>query len=178
MSRIGKQPIALPAGVKVATKEGEIEISGPKGALKTKVPEGISCKVDGKNLIVERSSDEQKTRALHGLTRALVANAVTGVSQGFKKELDIVGVGYKAAIEGNKILLNLGFSHQKEQPIPEGIEVKVEKATHLTITGYDRQVVGQVAAQIFRMRKPEPYKGKGVMYTGQKIIRKAGKAAK
>jgi len=178
MSRIGKQPIPLPSAVKVNVLEGLVEVQGPKGKTVTAVPAGITCKVDGGILVVTRLEDTKQGRAFHGLTRALLANAVRGVSEGYKKELDIVGVGYKAALDGKKLNLSLGFSHPVEFPIPEGITITVEKNTHLTVTGHDRQQVGQVAAQIRAYRKCEPYKGKGVQYSDETVVRKAGKAAK
>lgn len=178
MSRIGKKPIPLPAPVKVAVRPDAVEVTGPKGTLRTPLPDGITCSVaDGVATLVRR--DESKIqKSLHGLTRALLANSVAGVTEGFKKELDIVGVGYKAAVEGDRISLNVGLSHTAAVTIPKGITVTVEKSTHIVVTGADRQAVGQVAAQIRAIRKPEPYKGKGIMYTGEPIIRKAGKAAK
>ena len=178
MSRIGKMPIALPAGVKVGVQPGAVEIQGPKGRLTTPIPPGIACAVEGGQVVVTRGDDSKQAKSFHGLTRALLANAVRGVHEGYKKELDIVGVGYKAALEGKKVVLNLGLSHPVEFPVPEGIQIAVEKNTHLVITGHDKQLVGQVAAQIRAYRKCEPYKGKGVMYTGEVIKRKAGKAAK
>ncbi|MGA9751960.1 MAG: 50S ribosomal protein L6 [Acidobacteriota bacterium] len=178
MSRVGRMPIPVPDKVQVVIGEDHVEVKGPKGLLRTPVLPGISCALEGKELRINRADDTQSCRAFHGLTRALLANAVHGVTQGYKKELDIVGVGYKANVEGRKAVFNLGYSHPIEFPIPEGIEIAVEKSTHVVVTGADRQSVGQVAAQIRAMKKPEPYKGKGVMYTGEKIIRKAGKAAK
>ena len=178
MSRVGKQPIPLPGTVKVAVEEGLVKVTGPKGSLATALPQGISCAVEEGRLVVKRADDAKQTRAYHGLVRALLANSVRGVTEGFKKELDIVGVGYKAAVEGSKAVFNLGHSHPIELPIPEGIQITVEKSTHVVVTGYDRQKVGQIAAQIRSFRKPEPYKGKGVHYSDETIIRKAGKAAK
>lgn len=178
MSRIGKQPIPLPSAVKVSVLESSVEVQGPKGKTVTNIPPGISCKVDGGVLVVSRQEDTQQGRAFHGLTRALLANAVKGVVEGYKKELDIVGVGYKAAVDGNRLNLSLGFSHPVEFPIPTGITIAVEKNTHVIVTGHDRQQVGQVAAQIRAYRKCEPYKGKGVKYTEETVVRKAGKAAK
>jgi large subunit ribosomal protein L6 len=178
MSRIGKMPIALPAGVKAGVEPNRVEIQGPKGTLATAIPPGISCALEGGQLVVTRRDDSKQAKSFHGLTRALLANAVKGVHEGYKKELDIVGVGYKAVLEGKNVVLNLGLSHPVEFPIPAGIQITVEKNTHLVITGHDKQLVGQVAAQIRSFRKCEPYKGKGVMYTGEVIKRKAGKAAK
>lgn len=178
MSRIGKKPVPLPAGVKVAVHPGTVEVSKDKVQLRTPLPDGITCTVEPGSAVVGRRDDSKSQKALHGLTRALLANAVKGVSDGFKKELDIVGVGYKAAVDGGKITLTVGLSHPAEVEIPTGITVTVEKSTHIVVAGADRQAVGQVAAQIRAIRKPEPYKGKGIMYTGEPIIRKAGKAAK
>jgi large subunit ribosomal protein L6 len=178
MSRVGKKPIPLPSAVKVQLGEGSVEVKGPKGVLTTPVAPGIACSVEEGTLIVKRAEDSKQARAFHGLTRALLANAVKGVTDGYKKELDIVGVGYKALVEGDKAVFNLGYSHTITLPIPDGITITVDKATHVTVTGCDRQQVGQIAAQIRAMRKPEPYKGKGVHYSDETILRKAGKAAK
>ena len=178
MSRIGKQPIPIPKAVKVAVGEGFVEIQGPKGKLATPVPALIGCRVEGQNILVARDNDTKPARALHGLTRALLANAVKGVTDGYKRELDIVGVGYKANVEGKKAVFNIGYSHPIELPIPDGIQITVEKNTHVTVTGFDKQLVGQIAAKIHAFKKPEPYKGKGVMYTGEVIRRKAGKTGK
>jgi large subunit ribosomal protein L6 len=176
MSRVGRKPIQVPAGVKVQVGDQALKVEGPKGKLETPVPPGISFSLAGTELACKRSSDARQQRAFHGLARALAQNAVTGVSKGFTKELDIVGVGYRAAIDGKKLVLNLGFSHPVEYPIPQGIEVKVDKNTHLVVSGIDRQQVGQVAAEIRGFRKPEPYKQKGIRYTGEILKKKAGKA--
>jgi large subunit ribosomal protein L6 len=176
MSRVGKKPISLPSGVKVQIGEGSLEVQGPKGKLKTPVPPGIRFSLDGGTLSCAREKEGRQERAFLGLARALAQNAVTGVSTGFSKELDIVGVGYRANVEGRKVVLSLGFSHPVEYPIPEGVEVKVDKQTHLVVSGIDRQKVGQVAAEIRRFRKPDPYKQKGVRYTGEVLKKKAGKA--
>ncbi len=178
MSRVGKLPIPLPDAVKVDIKTGVVEVKGPKGTLQTPVPAGISCTVQEKELVVTRADDTKPQRSMHGLTRSLLANAVKGVTEGYKRELDIVGVGYKAVVEGDKAVFNLGYAHPITLSIPHGIQVAVEKSTHVVVTGYDRQQVGQVAAQIRAMKKPEPYKGKGVHYSDETIVRKAGKAAK
>ena len=178
MSRIGKKPVPVPAGVKVEVRPDSVEVSKGKVLLRTPLPDGITCAVEAGVATVGRRDDSKSQRALHGLTRALLANAVKGVSEGFKKELDIVGVGYKAAVEGSKITLTVGLSHPAQVEIPAGVAIAVEKSTHIVVTGADRQAVGQVAAKIRAIRKPEPYKGKGIMYTGEPIIRKAGKAAK
>ena len=184
MSRIGKKPIALPKGVKVKIDDGTIEVTGPKGSLRTPVPQGVSFKMDGDNLVAERESDDHA--ALHGLARALVNNAVVGVTDGFTRQLDIVGVGYKAKLQKTRVMFSLGYSHQIEFPIPKGIEVKVERInkpitqyqTTLTITGIDRQQVGQVAADIRSLRRPDPYKGKGVRYANELLKLKPGKTGK
>jgi len=184
MSRIGKKPIALPKGVKVKIDDGTIEVTGPKGSLRTPVPQGVSFKMDGDNLVAERESDDHA--ALHGLARALVNNAVVGVTDGFTRQLDIVGVGYKAELQKTRVMFSLGYSHQIEFPIPKGIEVKVERInkpitqyqTTLTITGIDRQQVGQVAADIRSLRRPDPYKGKGVRYANELLKLKPGKTGK
>ncbi|HYP27921.1 MAG TPA: 50S ribosomal protein L6 [Blastocatellia bacterium] len=184
MSRIGKKPIALPKGVKININDGVIEVAGPKGALQTSVPEGINFRVDGDQLIAERESDDKA--ALHGLARALVQNAVTGVTEGFTRQLDIVGVGYKAEVQKSRVIFNLGYSHPIEFPIPKGIDVKIERVnkpiqqyqTTVTITGIDRQQVGQVAAHMRSLRQPDPYKGKGVRYANEVLKLKPGKTGK
>jgi large subunit ribosomal protein L6 len=178
MSRIGKKPVALPKGVKVTVHGAEAVIEGAKGKLSCPIPKGITLDVQADSIAVSRANDEPQIRAYHGLTRALLQNHVTGVVDGWKKELDIVGVGYKAAIDGDKLRLDLGYSHPILYMPPQGITLAVEKNTHVVVTGSDRQVVGQVAADIRKFRKPEPYKGKGVQYTGEVIRRKAGKTGK
>ena len=178
MSRIGKKPVALPKGVKVTIHGAEAVVEGAKGTLTCPIPKGITVEVVADSINLTRVNDEAQNRAFHGLTRALINNAVTGVTTGWKKELDIVGVGYKAAMDGVNLRLDLGYSHPILYPSPEGITISVEKNTHLTVIGIDRQLVGQVAADIRKFRKPEPYKGKGVQYTGEVIRRKAGKTGK
>jgi large subunit ribosomal protein L6 len=178
MSRIGKKPVALPKGVKVTVNGAEAVVEGSKGTLTCAIPKGINFDVKADSVSLTRVSDEPQIRAFHGLTRALLQNAVTGVTDGWKKELDIVGVGYKAAMEGATLRLDLGFSHPVMVEPPKGIQIAVEKNTHITVSGIDRQAVGQVAADIRRHRKPEPYKGKGVRYTGEAVRRKAGKTGK
>ena len=178
MSRIGKKPVALPKGVKVTIHGAEAVVEGSKGTLTCPIPKGITVEVAADSINLTRVNDEAQNRAFHGLTRALINNAVTGVTTGWKKELDIVGVGYKAAMEGPSLRLDLGYSHPINYAAPEGITIAVEKNTHLVVTGIDRQLVGQVAADIRKFRKPEPYKGKGVQYTGEVIRRKAGKTGK
>lgn len=176
MSRVGKKPITLPSGVKVKVSPTEIEVQGPKGKLNTPVPPGISFSIDGGELLCQRSSDERQQRAWHGLARALAQNAVKGVTDGFSRDLDIVGVGYRAQVEGKKIVFALGYSHPVVYPIPAGIEIKVDKQTRVTVSGIDRQQVGQVAAEIRRLRRPDPYKQKGIRYVGEILKKKAGKA--
>ena len=178
MSRVGKKPVTLPKGVKVAVNGAEATVEGSKGTLKCPIPSGISLEISGEVVNLHRADEQAQTRAYHGLTRALLQNAVTGVTEGWKKELDIVGVGYRAAMEGTKLVLALGYSHPIHYEAPKGITIAVEKQTHIVVSGFDRQLVGQVAADIRKFRKPEPYKGKGVMYTGEVIRRKAGKTGK
>jgi len=178
MSRIGKKPVALPKGVKVTIHGAEAVVEGSKGTLRCPIHTGITVDVQADSINLTRINDEAQNRAYHGLTRALINNAVLGVTTGWKKELDIVGVGYKAAMDGSSLRLDLGYSHPINYVAPEGITIGVEKNTHLTVTGIDRQLVGQVAADIRKFRKPEPYKGKGVQYTGEVIRRKAGKTGK
>ena len=176
MSRVGRKVIVVPAGVKVSVSESQLEVQGPKGKLTTPVPPGISFSLAGTELTCLRSNDERQQRAFHGLARALAQNAVKGVTEGFTKDLDIVGVGYRAAVEGSKVVFALGYSHPVEYPIPEGIKIAVEKQTHIQVSGIDRQKVGQVAAEIRKLRKPDPYKQKGIRYVGEVLKKKAGKA--
>jgi large subunit ribosomal protein L6 len=176
MSRVGRKVIAVPAGVKVSISETALEVQGPKGRLSTPVPPGIKFAQQGQELTCQRANDERQQRAFHGLARALAQNAIKGVTEGFSKDLDIVGVGYRAQVEGNKVVLALGFSHPVEYVVPEGIKVAVEKQTRVTISGIDRQKVGQVAAEIRRLRRPDPYKQKGIRYVGEVLKKKAGKA--
>ena len=179
MSRIGKAPITVPSGVEVQIQGRQVAVKGPKGELDIEVPVDITVRQDGEEILVERSDDERRTRALHGLTRSLVNNMVLGVSEGFSKELQIVGVGYRAAAKGSNALeLQLGFSHPVNVEAPAGITFDVPEPTRIIVSGIDKQVVGQVAADIRSYRKPEPYKGKGVRYLGEHVARKAGKAAK
>ena len=176
MSRIGKKSILLPAKVKLhVSGEGALQVEGPKGKLSWTLPKQITCKVDGDNVSFERSTEDRKVRALHGLSRALVNNMVTGVSAGFVKDLEIQGVGFKAALQGKILKLNLGFSHDINFPIPEGIKVTVTDATKVKVEGIDKHLVGQVAADIRGYYPPEPYKGKGVRYAGEHVQRKEGK---
>jgi large subunit ribosomal protein L6 len=179
MSRIGKQPITIPSGVEVTLDGSHVTVKGPKGTLEHDAPEDISISREGDELIVTRPDDERAHRSLHGLTRSLVANMVQGVSEGFTKELEIVGVGYRAAAAGpRRVDLQLGFSHPVAFDAPEGVEFEVPSPTRITVRGYDKQLVGQVAADIRKIRKPEPYKGKGIRYADERVLRKAGKSAK
>jgi large subunit ribosomal protein L6 len=175
MSRIGKKPIPVPDAVTVTLHPDAIEVQGPKGKLKQAFPAGIKFeKADG-TLLAKCVSDDPELGKFHGLARSLIANAVTGVTTGFKKELDIVGVGYRAEVKGKQVIFALGYSHAVVFDIPAGIDIAIEKQTHITVTGVDRQLVGQVAANIRRLRKPDPYKQKGVRYTGEVLKKKAGK---
>ena len=172
MSRIGKKPIPLPSGVKVQIGD-QLQVTGPKGTLTVPIPAGIRIEQADGRLDVKRDSDQQA--ALHGLTRALAANAVQGVSGGFTRELDIVGIGYRADVKGKVATFSLGYSHPIEFLLPDGVDLKIDKQTHLVLSGYDRQVLGQVAANIRALRKPDPYKNKGVRYTGEPLRKKVGK---
>jgi large subunit ribosomal protein L6 len=179
MSRIGRKPIPVPAGVDVTVDGSRVVVKGPKGQLEHTVPDAITVTREGGDLIVTRPSDQRDHRSLHGLTRTLVANMVTGVSDGFEKKLEIVGVGYRATSQGpDKLELALGFSHSVPVTAPAGITFEVSAPTAITVRGIDKQLVGQVAADIRKLRKPEPYKGKGVRYAGEKVLRKAGKTGK
>ncbi len=179
MSRIGKAPISIPAGVEVTVSGSDVTVKGSKGSLTHTVPEVISVSVDDGVVSVARATEERSSRALHGLSRSLINNMVIGVSEGFRKDLEIVGVGYRAAAKGNdKLELSLGFSHSVEVQAPEGITFDVPEPTKIGVIGIDKQAVGQVAAVIRSYRKPEPYKGKGVRYAGERVVRKAGKAGK
>src|SRR5919205_397111 len=179
MSRIGKSPIPVPSGVDVTVADRDVTVKGPKGTLARQLPPDITLRQDGDQLVVERPDDERDHRALHGLTRSLVNNMVVGVTDGFAKDLEIVGVGYRATAQGpNRIELALGFSHPVHVDAPEGITFEVPAPTPITVRGHDKELVGQVAANIRKIRKPEPYKGKGVRYAGERILRKAGKAGK
>ncbi len=179
MSRIGKAPITVPSGVEVSIDGRQVAVKGPKGALDLEVPGDITVRRDGEEIVVERPDDQRQNRALHGLTRSLVNNMVVGVSEGFAKELQIVGIGYRCIAKSSDVLeLQLGFSHAIEVRAPDGISFDVPEPTRIIVSGPDKQVVGQVAADIRSYRKPEPYKGKGVRYLGEHVARKAGKAAK
>ena len=172
MSRVGKKPIPLPKGVKLNVG-GELQVEGPKGKLTVPVPAGIRLRQDNGTLLVER--DGEQYAALHGLTRALAANAIQGVSTGFVRELDIVGIGYRADVKGKIATFTLGYSHPIEVLLPEGVDLKIDKLTHLVLSGYDRQLLGQVAANIRALRPPDPYKNKGIRYTGEALRKKVGK---
>jgi large subunit ribosomal protein L6 len=186
MSRIGKKAITLPKGVSVSIREQELEVKGPKGTLKTPIPQGISFKLDGEELRAERTSDD--LAPLHGLARALANNAVVGVTQGFSKQMDVVGVGYKADVQGKKIVFSLGYSHPIEFPLPAEVEAKAERMTTkgsiqqyqttLTVSGIDKQRLGQVCAEMHKLRKPDAYKGKGVRYADVPLKLKPGKTGK
>jgi large subunit ribosomal protein L6 len=175
MSRIGKKPIALPKGVKVDVQPGAVEVQGPKGKLRQPLPPGIGFEVKGDELHAQLMREDPALGKYHGLARSLVANAVLGVTEGFRKDLDIVGVGYRAEVKGKQVVFALGYSHPVVFDIPTGIDIAIDKLTHITVTGIDRQAVGQVAANIRRLRKPDPYKQKGVRYTGEVLKKKAGK---
>ena len=179
MSRIGKTPIEIKSGVEVVVNADSVEIKGPKGTLAQSIPEGIEVQKEEETIIVKRDNDLRETKALHGLVRSLLNNMVHGVTEGYQKQLELVGVGYRAQSKGNNALeLQLGFSHPIKYSAPEGITLEVPSQTEINISGIDKQVVGQVAADIRALKKPEPYKGKGIRYVGEHIIRKAGKTAK
>ncbi|MGC2063234.1 MAG: 50S ribosomal protein L6 [Thermodesulfovibrionales bacterium] len=179
MSRIGKKPIEIPSGVNVTLAGNAVKVKGPKGELGWSFPEGTELSVKDNAIVVVRRDDEKKTRALHGLTRSLVANMVDGVTKGYQRVLDIVGVGYRAQVQGSKIVLTLGYSHPVEFPLPEGITAAVDqKQTQITLTGIDKQKIGQVAANLRSLRKPDAYKGKGVRYAGERLKLKVGKTGK
>ena len=179
MSRVGRSPIIVPAGVEVSIVGSHITVKGPKGTLERDIPGEITVRAEDATLLVERPNDERQNRALHGLVRSLVNNMVVGVSEGFRKELEIVGVGYRATPKGDDVLdLALGFSHPVSVKAPKGITFEVATPTQIAVIGTDKEIVGQVAANIRAIRKPEPYKGKGVRYRGERVVRKAGKSGK
>jgi large subunit ribosomal protein L6 len=179
MSRVGKQPITVPSGVDVTIDGATVRVKGPKGQLHHDIVGDVAIARDGDTLLVTRADDTRGNRSLHGLQRSLIANMVTGVSEGFVKELEIVGVGYRAQAQGpNAIELALGFSHPVKVQAPEGVTFEVPQPTRIIVRGFDKQLVGQVAADIRKIRKPEPYKGKGIRYAGERVQRKAGKSAK
>jgi large subunit ribosomal protein L6 len=179
VSRVGKEPIPIPSGVDVTIQQGHVAVKGPRGELARALPPQIVVSQDGAELVVTRPDDQRQSRALHGLVRALVNNMVVGVSEGFVRELEIVGVGYRATAQGpNQLELQVGFSHSVHVDAPEGVTFEVPQPTRITVRGCDKQQVGQVAADIRKIRKPEPYKGKGIRYAGERVLRKAGKSAK
>jgi large subunit ribosomal protein L6 len=175
MSRIGKKIIPIPKGVKIDVQAGVVDVQGPKGKLRQNLPPGIGFEINGDQLTAKTLREDPELGKFHGLARSLVANAVKGVTDGFRRDLDIVGVGYRAEVKGKQVHFALGYSHPVVFDIPNGIDVAIDKQTHLTITGIDRQLVGQVAADIRSLRKPDPYKQKGVRYTGEVLKKKAGK---
>jgi len=179
MSRIGKSPVPVVSGVEVNISGPSVEVRGPKGTLSHEMPEGITANVDEGVVNVARSDDHRESKALHGLTRALINNMVVGVSEGYRKDLEIVGVGYRAQAKGDSALeLQLGFSHPVKVAAPDGVTFEVPTQTQIAVVGIDKQAVGQVAADIRALKKPEPYKGKGIRYVGERVVRKAGKSAK
>lgn len=178
MSKIGRLPITIPESATVTVQGKVVSVKGPKGELSYTIPGKIKVEQTEGQLIITRGSEDKPVRALHGLTRALIANMVTGVTDGFSKTLELVGTGYRARLAGTKLVLSLGFSHEIEFEAPSGIAIKVEGTNLITISGFDRQLVGEVAAKIRSFRKPEPYKGKGIRYQNEVVRRKAGKAAK
>ena len=178
MSRIGKLPIPVPNAVKVDLQGNHLKVEGPKGTLERALPAQIRIRVEDGTIVCERPSDGREHRSLHGLTRTLVANMVNGVSQGFTKNLELVGVGYRVAKQGDELVLNLGYSHPIRFRPPEGVSIDVADPTHFSVTGINREHVGAVAADLRKLRPPEPYKGKGIMYRGERVRRKAGKAGK
>lgn len=175
MSRIGRKPVPIVKGVKVSVGEAAVAVEGPKGKLSVAIPQGIAVRVDDGNVVVERAAENKREKALHGLVRSLVANAVTGVTTGFSKDLEIQGIGYKAQVEGKDVVLALGYSHPIRFSIPAGIQVSVDKQVRLTVSGADKQSVGQVAADLRSLRRPDVYKGKGVRYAGEVVRKKVGK---
>ncbi|MFW2831656.1 50S ribosomal protein L6 [Sphingomonas sp. ID0503] len=175
MSRIGKKPVAVPAGVTASIDNGQLSVKGPKGTLAIKLADDVSYAVEGGNVVVQPANDTKRARAFWGMQRTLVQNLVTGVTEGFTKQLQITGVGYRANAQGKKLKLQLGYSHDVDMEIPEGLTVATPDQTTVNITGIDKQLVGQFAAEVRRWRKPEPYKGKGIKYAGEFIFRKEGK---
>ena len=177
MSRIGKKPIIFPKNVKISQSVGIVKVEGPKGILSSKLPEGITLAIGDGSMVVERKSEERIVRSYHGLARTLIGNMVSGVSNGFEKNLEISGVGYRAEVAGKSLKLALGFSSPVQYEIPKGIDIKVDKQVNIVVSGIDKQLVGRVAAEIRSLKKPEPYKGKGIKYADEYIKRKAGKSA-
>lgn len=178
MSRIGNQPILIPSSVTVSKRAETVSVSGPKGQLELRIMPGISVEVEGQNIIVKRKNEEKNVKALHGLVRNLLANMTTGVTEGWSKDLELMGVGFRAAMNGNKLILNVGFSHPVEVEAPEGITFELTDNTKIKVKGIDKQLVGQVAANLKKVRVPDVYKGKGIRYTGEYIRKKVGKSAK
>lgn len=178
MSRIGKKPIELPQGVKFELKEGEITVTGPKGSLKRPLLEGLSVQAEGSVVNVQRSSEEKKIMGYHGLMRTLIANMVEGVHNGFERKLEIIGIGYRAELQGNNVVFYLGYSHPIVFALPEGISAQVEKQTSLTVKGIDKELLGEIAAKMRALRKPDAYKNKGVKYANEVLRKKAGKSGK
>jgi len=177
VSRVGRKPIEIPAGVTVTLQGSTLTAKGPLGEMQIRIPDGIACTQEGNQLVFTRASDDKHVRALHGTTRALAANIITGVSKGFEKQLELQGVGYRVELRGKNLVLSLGFSHPIVFIPPEGIQISVASPTQFSVKGTDRQLVGEVAAVIRKIRPPEPYKGKGIRYVGEYVRRKAGKAA-
>ncbi len=177
MSRIGKKPITIPDGVKVLIDEGVVRAEGPKGKLMQPMPPGMTASIDNKEVLIKRGDDSRTARAIHGLTRSLVANMVTGVKSGFERKLEIVGIGYRAQMQGKSIQLALGYSHPVIFPLPDGITAEIEKQVSLTLRGADKALLGETAAKLRSLRKPDPYKGKGIKYADEVIRRKVGKKA-
>jgi len=178
MSRIGNKPIEIPAGIKVDIKNNEVTVTGPKGSLTRTIRNEISLNIDNGKLIVSRNADDKMHKSLHGLTRTLISNMIEGVSKGFTKSLELVGVGYRCQLQGKKLIIQVGYSHPVEIDAPEGIEFLVEGTNKIHVKGIDKQLVGDVAAKVRSVRKPEPYKGKGIKYTTEVVRRKAGKSGK
>ena len=177
MSRIGKKPIPVPQGVKVQVDGNTVRVEGPKGQLSQRVPDSVSVKIESNVVTVDRSSDHRNVRALHGLTRSLLANMVHGVKDGFERKLEIVGIGYRAQLTGKNLQLALGYSHPVIFPLPDGVQAEVERQVSITLKGADKALLGQVAAKLRALRKPDPYKGKGIKYAEEQIRRKVGKKA-
>ena len=177
MSRIGRKPVSIPQGVKVNIDGAVVRAEGPKGKLMQPVPAGLSAKLENNQLVISRSDDDRRTRALHGLARALVANMVTGVKDGFERKLEIVGIGYRAQLQGRAIQLALGYSHPVIFPLPEGVTAEIDRQVSITLRGADKAVLGQTAAKLRALREPDPYKGKGIKYANEVIRRKVGKKA-
>jgi large subunit ribosomal protein L6 len=177
MSRIGRKPVPIPQGVNVQVADGTVRAEGPKGKLSQPIPTPLSAKVEGNALLIVRPDDDRRVRALHGLTRALMANMVSGVKDGFERKLEIVGIGYRAQMQGKAIQLALGYSHPVIFPLPDGITAEIDKQTAITLKGADKALLGQTAAKLRALRKPDPYKGKGIRYVGEYVRRKVGKKA-